>query len=66
MTARTWLRHPARHIHPPICPTRLERFPSRRAAELAIYLFDPHTTSTPCTHGCGGWHHTTRTESRPQ
>lgn len=59
MTARPWLRHPARQIGPPpACPTGQTRYTSRHHAAGALIHGLGNTGHDIEKCGiCAGWHH---------
>ncbi|MCX4885911.1 hypothetical protein [Streptomyces sp. NBC_00847] len=59
MARRAWLRHPARTIRTPNCPTNLTRYTTIGHARAALLAGCTTTTLTsrPCDQ-CGGAHNT--------
>lgn len=55
--SRPWLRHPARTIQPPPCPTRLPRFATLDLAHRALMPgLGTHTLTAQTCEQCGGAH----------
>jgi hypothetical protein len=66
MSARPWLRYPARTVRPRPCPSGLPRFASRRLAMSSVPLAAGVTPTVIDCAVCGGVHVTDPIEAGPR
>jgi hypothetical protein len=65
MSARPWLRYPARTVRPRRCPSGLPRFASRWLALASVPFAAGFTPIAVDCDVCGGVHLTDPTEGEP-